>query len=162
MKYSAKNSWTQNPVRRVVSLFITVIWFATVLQPCVMASVVDSDSAKAETHHTSHADDQSSHVSDRTDSGKHGCPHCDTSGHDKNHCKTETSKICDNEDSYVYSGRIKSVDHEKFHHQHQPIKLLGNSDNGTQIGQLAASEIGKSPPLFQGPKLADLYCVYLK
>ncbi|MDX2416422.1 MAG: hypothetical protein QNK19_03065 [Xanthomonadales bacterium] len=162
MKYGSKNSWTQNPIRRVASLFITVIWLATVLQPCVMASVVDSDSANVETHHASHADDLSSHGNHGASSGNHGCPHCDTSGDDKNHCKSETSKICDNEDSYVYSGRIKSVDHEKFHDQHQPTKLLDNSDNGTQTGQLVASEIGKSPLLFQGPKLADLYRVYLK
>ena len=161
MKYSSKNSSTRNPVRRVFSLFITVIWLATVLQPCVMASVVDSDSAKAETHHSIHANDQSSHIHDGAESANHGCPHCDNSGHDNNHCKSETSKICDNEYSYVYSSRIKSVDHDKFHAQHQPIKLLCNSDNGTQIGQLVASEIGKSPPLFQGPKLADLYRVYL-
>ena len=161
MKYSSKNSCTQNPVRRVFSLFITVIWLATVLQPCVMASIADTGSAKAETHHTSHADDPSSHINDGAESANHACPHCDTSGHDNNHCKSETSKICDNEDSYVYSGRIKSVDNEKFQAQHQPIKLLGNSDNGTQIGQLVASEIGKSPPPFQGPKLTDLYRVYL-
>lgn len=161
MNFSLNKSLTHSPVRRGFSLFIAVVWLVTGLQPCVMASVVDSDSAKAETHHTSHADGQSSHVSDGAESANHGCPHCDTSGHDNNHCKSETSKLCDNEDSYVYGGRIKSVDHEKFHDQHQPIKLLSNSDNETQIGQLVASEIGKSPPLFQGPKLADLYRVYL-
>jgi len=162
VKYSPKNSWTHNPVRRVVSLFITVIWLATVLQPCVMASVVDSGPPKAETHHTSHAVDPSNHVNDGADPGKHGCPHCDTSGHDKNHCKLESSKICDNEDSNIYSGRIKSVDHEKFHDHHQSLLLPGNSDEFVQIGQLVASGIGKSPPPFQGPKLADLYRVYLK
>jgi len=127
-----------------------------------MASVVDSSSSKVETHHTSDSDDHSSHQNHGTEPGEMNCPHCDTSGGDDNHCKPENSIICDNEDSYAYSERTKSVDHEKFHDQHQPLKLLCNSDDLTQIGQLVASEIGKSPPPFQGPKLADLYQVYLK
>jgi len=157
-----KQSSTNNSFRRVVSLFITVIWFATLLQPCVMASVVDSNSSKVETHHTSDSDDHSSHQNHGTEPGEMNCPHCDSSGDDDNHCKPENSKICDNEDSYVYSERIKSVDLQKFHDQHPPLKLLKKSDGLTQIGQLEASEIGKSPPPFQGPKLADLYQVYLK
>ena len=66
--------------------------------------------------------------------------------------RTRNPVRCNNEDSYVYSGRIKSIDHEKFHAQHQSFKLFGNPDNGTQIGQLVASEIGKSPPSFSGSK----------
>ena len=162
MNSNRKKSSTNNPFRRVVSLFISVIWLATLLQPCVMASVVDSSSSKIETHHTSDSNDHSSHQNHGTEPVEKNCPHCDTSGSYDNHCKSETSKICDNEDSYVYSGRIKSVDLEKFHDQHQPLKLLCNSDDLTQTGQLVASEIGKSPPPFQGPKLADLYQVYLK
>jgi hypothetical protein len=127
-----------------------------------MASVVDSGSSKIESHHTGDAGDHSSHQTHVNETGKHNCPHCDTPGHDDKHCKSETSKICDTEDSYVYSGRIKPVDQEKFHDQHQPLKLLCNADDLTQIGQLVASETGKSPPSFQGPKLTDLYRVYLK
>ena len=162
MNSNHKKSSTNNSFRRVVSLFITVIWFATLLQPCVMASVVDSNSPKMETHHTSDSDGHSSHQNHGTDPFEQKCSHCDTSGGDDNHCKPENSKICDNEDSYAYSERIKSADLEKSHDQYRSLNLLCNSDDLTQIGQLVASEIGKSPPPFQGPKLADLYQVYLK
>lgn len=127
-----------------------------------MTSVVGSSSSKIEMQHTTHAGDHPGHINHGTDPGNHNCPHCDNSGHDKNYCKSEASKICDNEESYVYGGRIKPADHEKFHGEHQPLKLLCNPDDLTQIGQLVASETGKSPPPFQGPKLTDLYRVYLK
>jgi hypothetical protein len=127
-----------------------------------MASVVDSSSSKVEAHHTSESDDHSSHQNHGTEPGKKNCPHCDSSGGDDNHCKPENSKICENEDSYMSSGRIKSADIEKFHDQYQPLNLFIHSDDLTQIGQLVASEIGKSPPPFQGPKLTDLFLVYLK
>ena len=84
------------------------------------------------------------------------------SGHDENHCESETSTYCDNEDSYAYSSRTQSVDQEKYHDQHQLLDFHCISDDLTQVGQLVASEIGKSPPPFQGPKLTDLFRVYLK
>ena len=162
MNSNRKQASTNNSFRRVVSLFITVIWLATLLQPCVMASVVDSNPSKMETHHTSDSDDHSSHQNHGTDSIEKKCSHCDASGGDDNHCKPENDKICDNEDSYAYSERIKPADLEKFHDQYRSLNLLCNSDDLIQIGQLVASDIGKSPPPFQGPNLADLYQVYLK
>ena len=162
MKYNRYKSLASNPIKRVVSLFITVIWLATILQPCVMASVVDLSSSKVESHHTSPTDVHSNHVDNGADSDKHGCSHCDTFSNDENHCDSEANSKCDNKESYVYSERIKPIDHEKFSDPHQPLKLLINSDYGTQIGQLVASEIGKSPPSFQGPTLTDLYQIYLK
>ncbi|MGA9573826.1 MAG: hypothetical protein WBS20_07770 [Lysobacterales bacterium] len=160
--YSLKKTRTQSPARRTISILITVVWLATVLQPCAMASAIDPGLSKVETHHTHHADDRSGQANDGNKSANHNCPHCDSSGHDVNHCKSETTKICDNEDTYVYSGSVKSADLYKFHDQHQSFELLGSSDDFIQIGQLANSETGKFPPPFQGPKLTDLFLVYLK
>jgi hypothetical protein len=155
VKYSPKISWHQSPARRITSLFVTVILLATVLQPCVMASVVDSNSLKAETHQMDHEDGES-------DSGKHGCAHCDTAGCGDNQCDSEASHSCDANASYAFNERIEPGDDENFSSQHQPLKLLNNPECEIQSGQLMAPEIGRSPPISQGPKLADLYQVYLK
>jgi len=155
VKYSPKTSWHQSPARRIISLFVTVILLATVLQPCVMASFVDSNSLKAETHQMNHEDGEG-------DSGGQGCAHCDTTGGDDNHCNSEASHSCDADTSFVYNERTKSNDHEKFYSQHQSLKLLNSPECEIQSGQLMASEIGRSPPISQGPKLIDLYQVYLK
>jgi len=155
VRYSPKTSWHQSPARRITSLFVTVILLATGLQPCVMASVVDSNSLKAETHQMNHEDGEG-------DSGNHGCAHCDTAGCLDNQCDSEASQSCDANASYAFNERTESGDDEKFHSQHQPLKLLNNPECESQSGQLMASEIGRSPPISQGLKLSDLYQVYLK
>lgn len=155
MNFSLNKSWTHSPVRRGFSLFIAVVWLVTGLQPCVMASVISSDSPSVETHQTNHANHEA-------DSDHPSCSHCGTSGCDDNHCGSEFSNTCDDGESCAYNGRSKPIDHEKFYDQYQPLKLLYSSEDEIQAGQLVASEIRKSPPLFQGPKLADLFCVYLK
>lgn len=154
MNYSPQKFWTLAPIRRFVSLFITVIWLATALQPCVMASFVDSNASKVETHHSSHASDD--------DSGDSVCAHCRTTSSENKHCESEPDSTCDNNDSYVNNGRIKPVDHEQFHKQDQAMKLLVSPGNVALSRHSGVSETGKSLPLPPGPALTDLYRVYLK
>ena len=155
MKYSPKTSWQQNPARRIISLFVTVILLATFLQPCVMAAFVESNSLKAETHQLNHGDGEG-------DSGSQGCAHCDTAGCLDNQCDSEASHSCDANAYYAFNERLEPGDDENFNSQHRPLKLLNNPECEIQSGQLMASEIGRSPPISQGPKLRDLYQVYLK
>ena len=155
MNYSPNKSRPRSPTQGIISLLVTVILLATVLQPCVMASVIDSSSSAVETHQMNHTDDASN-------PGDHGCPHCETLGCDDDHCGSQTSESCDTDNPYVHSGRIKPIDHEKFYSTHPPLKLLNSPEGEIQSGQVVASEVDRYPPNFQGPSLTDLYRVYLK
>lgn len=150
-----KKPRTHSPVRKAFSLFIVVSLLITSLQPCAMASVIDTGSSDTETHQTHPANH-------KAESTHPNCAHCDSLDPDGNHCDSELTKVCDESESYTNSSRSKPIDHENFDDQYQSFRFLDSSEGEIQVGQLVASEIGKSPPPFQSPKLADLFRVYLK
>ena len=135
MNLSPNKVWTSISRRRFVSLFITVIWLATALQPCVMASVVDSHSA---------------------------CPHCKNTVSDKNPCDPQSDKNCDSDETLVFYERIKPVDTEKLYGKFQSFSLNNSQDVKVRFYSTPASTISKSLDLPTGPPLRDLYQVYLK
>ena len=153
--------WRLTSVRRFFSLFITVIWLAALLQPCVMASVVDFDSS--ESHQSSSQGDHHPH-SDSHDDDEHEpvCPHCKAGAGGADHCNPDNDVVCDGDESYVYFSRIKPLDDDQFFKQSQPF-VPGQADTGEPDSvSMTVSFLGASLHLPAGPPLRDLYRVYLK
>lgn len=155
MNRSSDKFWDRASSRRFISLFITVIWLATALQPCVMASVVDSGSSDVNTHHSM------SMPSDPADTESLDCPHCKTATGGSDHCDSQLDEICDEDESLVYDSRVKPVDNEKFDYQTLPLAILSSHDYEFNSYSSRLSVISKSLTLPAGPPLRDLYRVYL-
>ena len=151
--------WRSTSVRRFFSLFITVIWLAAVLQPCLMASVPDFDSS--ESHQSSSQGDHHPH-SDSHDDDEPVCPHCKSNSGGADHCSPGKDVVCDGGESDVYFSRIKPLDDDNFFKQSQPF-VPGQADTGgTDSVSKTVFFLGASLYLPAGPPLRDLYRVYLK
>lgn len=143
-------------MRRFVSLLITVIWIATALQPCVMASVVESHPQSLETHHS----ESSSIVLGKTDHSV--CPHCKNTEHNQTPCGSQPDENCDGNDTLAYYERVKPVDTERLYEQFQSF-TLNHSRNIKGWGYSSpVTPLSESLQLPAGPPLRDLYRVYLK
>ena len=148
--------WDRASSRRFISLFITVIWLATALQPCVMASVVDSGPSDVSAHHSMNM------PSDSADTESLGCPHCKTATVGSDHCDPQFDEVCDEDESLVSDSRIKPVDNEQFDSQTQSLAVLSSRDYEFNSYSSSLSATSKSLTLPAGPPLRDLYRVYLK
>ena len=151
--------WRSTSVRRFFSLFITVIWLAAVLQPCLMASVPDFDSS--ESHQSSSQGDHHPH-SDSHDDDEPVCPHCKSNSGGADHCSPGKDVVCDGGESDVYFSRIKPLDDDNFFKQSQPF-VPGQADTG-ETDSVSKTVFFLGAPLYlpAGPPLRDLYRVYLK
>ena len=159
MNRGANKFWRSTSTRRFFSLFITVIWLTTVLQPCVMASVADFGSS--ETHQSSSMGDHHPH-SDSHDDSEPVCPHCKAGAGGADHCNPDYDVVCDGDESYVYFSRIKPLDDDQYFKQSQ-LLLTGQADTGApDTVSTSVAFLGASLHLPAGPPLRDLYRVYLK
>jgi hypothetical protein len=156
VKSGSNKFWSKTSTRKFFGLFITVIWLATVLQPCVMASFVDSDSSSVESHHSMAGS------SDHGITENSGCPHCKAVTNSDDHCDPQGDEVCDEDNSLVYYSRIKPLDSEQLYKPSQPWVILTSRDYEFGSFVPTASKIYTSLNLPTGPPLIDLYCVYLK
>ena len=145
-------------VRRFFSLFITVVWLTTLLQPCVMASVIDYGAA--DSHHSSDPVNHSSH-SESSDLSAPVCPHCEYGVGDG--CDPDINDVvCDGEESSQYISRIKPLSDDKHFKQSQPAAPGPEELGKTDLARFLVSFPGAFQYLPPGPSLRDLYRVYLK
>ena len=156
MNLSPNKIWTRVSTRRFVSLFVTVIWLATALQPCVMASFAESDSQDVGTHHSGHS------AVEQNKDAHSACPHCKTIVGDKTPCDPQSDENCDGDDVLVYYERTKPVDAEKLYEEFKPIAPNNGRDIKIRTYSALVTTISDSlhPP--SGPPIRDLYQVYLK
>lgn len=156
MKRRSEKFWIRASNRRLISLLVTVIWLATALQPCVMASVVDSNASNVASHHFSQ------NQNDQADDDRSHCPRCITATSGNDRCAPQNGTGCDEQESFMSFERVKPVDHEKFDQQTQALSLLAIRGYETSSYRLPDSTLSKSLYLPAGPALTHLYQVYLK
>jgi len=153
---SSKHFRVRTSSQRFVSLFITVIWLVSALQPCVMASVADTGSSEVETHHSA------SMPSGQIAADNSSCPHCKVATAISEHCASQADEICYDDELFVNYSRSKPDDNQKFDNQFQALAPLTSRDFEINSYRSTVSSISKSLNLPAGPPLIDLYRVYLK
>ena len=150
--------WHTASVRRFFSLFVTVVWLTTLLQPCVMASVMDYGSA--DSHHSGVPVNHQSH-SESSDQSAPMCPHCKFGVGD--HCSPDIDvAACDGEEASPYISRTKPLSDDQYLKQPLPAAPGPEEPGKTDLARFLVSFPGAPQFLPPGPPLRDLYRVYLK
>lgn len=156
MNRSAKKVWVRTSSRKFIGLLFTVIWLATALQPCVMASVSGLHPQSVEAHH-------SRGTSSGHSAGSHSpCPHCKTTTSTDDHCTPEPDDCCNGNGTFIYFERLKPVDTDKFDAQFESVAFFSSLHPITRAYSKPVARLSKALNLRAGPSLIDLYRVYLK
>jgi hypothetical protein len=147
-------SWSRPSVARFVGILIAVIWTATALQPCLMASATVPSIGSAS--HSSAA----GHVTPNSTSSI--CPHCAPSGGVSQIDGGLGASACTGNDQAPWMTQTNSLDPEKLYRLPRPAVSDQSPATAARLPVLATARHSQSPPAVAGRALIDLIRSYLE
>jgi hypothetical protein len=135
-------------------MLIAVIWTATALQPCLMASVPDPTAAHANRGMSEH------HASGRR--ANPDCAHCLHSENTSDSLAQPADSACIGDDQAPWLTQTKPLEAERIHRlPHQP-SFAQSPEPAAHIDLLPDASLSRPTQRAAGPALFDLFRSYLK
>lgn len=140
--------------RKFIGVLIAVIWTATALQPCLMASVPDPTAG--------HAQHGLSAPSDSGQRDRPACAHCPPSQDNPEASLPPAAAACMGDDQAPWLTQTKPTEAEKIYRLPQSPLFAQSPGPAAPFDSLADARLSLPLPGAAGPALFELFRSYLK